>query len=67
MLSCYVQVRVTEKLTVGAECYFQAALLYTTLQGQRRIRVHTMALQVTNEIGTMFKFADLDAQVGYMT
>ncbi|GAX84456.1 hypothetical protein CEUSTIGMA_g11876.t1 [Chlamydomonas eustigma] len=64
--SILATVKVTEKLTAGAECYFQAAILYTTLQGQRRIRVHTMALQVTNEIGSMFKYADLDTQITVM-
>ena len=58
------QLRLVEKLSVGSEAYLQAALLYTTVAGQRRIRVHTMALTVTDSISTLFKNADLDAQVG---
>ena len=42
----------------------QAALLYTNVAGQRVIRVHTLALPVTDNISTVFKGADLDAQVG---
>lgn len=33
----------------GALCFFQAALLYTTSHGERRIRVHTLALPVTKD------------------
>lgn len=54
----------TEKLAAGSECYLQSALLYTNVAGQRVIRVHTLALPVTDNISTIFKGADLDAQVG---
>ena len=57
------QIRHVEKLAVGSECYLQAALLYTTVTGQRRIRVHTIALPVSDSIQTLFKNSDLDAQV----
>ncbi|GFR39599.1 hypothetical protein Agub_g59 [Astrephomene gubernaculifera] len=53
----------TEKLAAGSECYVQAALLYTNVAGQRVIRVHTLALPVTDNISTVFKGADLDAQI----
>ncbi len=42
----------------------QSALLYTNTAGQRVIRVHTLGLPVTDNISTVFKGADLDAQVG---
>jgi len=38
----------------------QAALLYSTKTGERRIRVHTLALKTTSILGTIFKYADLD-------
>jgi protein transport protein SEC24 len=53
----------TEKLTAGAEVYLQSALLYTTTDGQRRIRVSTLALPVVDQMGAVFKGADLDAQL----
>jgi len=61
--SILATVRHVEKLSAGAECYLQAALLYTTTDGQRRIRVHTLALPITDNISTVFKGADLDAQI----
>lgn len=51
---------------MGAECYLQAALLYTTVAGERRIRVHTVALTISDSIATLFKNADLDAQTTVM-
>jgi protein transport protein SEC24 len=45
----------------------QAALLYTTSAGQRRIRVLTVSLPVVNNLGAMFKHSDLDAVVNVMT
>lgn len=53
-------IAITEKLSPGHECFLQAALLYTALDGQRRIRVHTLALPITDSISTVFKGADLD-------
>jgi len=33
----------------------QAALLYTTPEGARRVRVHTLALPVTDNVANVFK------------
>ena len=44
-----------DKLVAGSEAFLQAALLYTTTTGQRRIRVHTLALPITDNISTCFK------------
>lgn len=41
----------------------QNALLYTTSQGERRIRVATVCLPVTSSLSDLFKFADVDAVV----
>uniref|UniRef100_A0A2P2J682 Protein transport protein Sec24C n=1 Tax=Rhizophora mucronata TaxID=61149 RepID=A0A2P2J682_RHIMU len=51
-----------DKLQDGSECAFQCALLYTTLYGQRRIRVSTLSLPCTNNLSNLFRMADLDTQ-----
>ncbi|KAG8649724.1 hypothetical protein MANES_08G127600v8 [Manihot esculenta] len=51
-----------DKLQDGAECAFQCALLYTTVYGQRRIRVTTLSLPCTNNLSNLFRMADLDTQ-----
>lgn len=51
-----------DKLQDGSECAFQCALLYTTVYGQRRIRVTTLSLPCTSMLTNLFRAADLDAQ-----
>jgi hypothetical protein len=40
----------------------QCALLYTTVYGQRRIRVTNLSLPCTNNLSNLFRLADLDSQ-----
>ncbi|XP_021281643.1 protein transport protein Sec24-like At4g32640 [Herrania umbratica] len=49
-----------DKLQDGSECAFQCALLYTTVYGQRRIRVSTLSLPCTSNLTNLFRAADLD-------
>ncbi|XP_010521258.1 PREDICTED: protein transport protein Sec24-like At4g32640 isoform X2 [Tarenaya hassleriana] len=51
-----------DKLQDGAECAFQCALLYTTVYGERRIRITTLSLPCTNNLSNLFRSADLDSQ-----
>ncbi|XVE55330.1 hypothetical protein DITRI_Ditri03aG0150000 [Diplodiscus trichospermus] len=51
-----------DKLQDGSECSFQCALLYTTVYGQRRIRVSNLSLPCTNMLSNLFRSADLDTQ-----
>lgn len=51
-----------DKLQEESECAFQCALLYTTVYGQRRIRVSTLSLPCTNMLTNLFRAADLDTQ-----
>ncbi|XP_049355011.1 protein transport protein Sec24-like At4g32640 [Solanum verrucosum] len=51
-----------DKLQDGSECSFQCALLYTTIDGQRRIRISTFSLPCTTMLSDLFRSADLDTQ-----
>ena len=44
----------------------QFALLYTSPEGARRIRVHTLGLPVAGKLTHVFKGADLDAQLAVL-
>ncbi|KAG8379493.1 hypothetical protein BUALT_Bualt07G0094200 [Buddleja alternifolia] len=57
-----VSLKHDDKLQEGSECAFQCALLYTTVYGQRRIRISTLSLPCTNKLTNLFRFADLDTQ-----
>jgi hypothetical protein len=51
-----------DKLAPGTErVFFQVALLYTTSTRQRRIRVHTLALPVTDDMAVVHACADAQA------
>jgi protein transport protein SEC24 len=50
---CWVTLILTLTLTPT-----QCALLYTTSGGERRIRVHTMAVPVVSDLAEMYKAAD---------
>ncbi|PON36117.1 Zinc finger, FYVE/PHD-type [Parasponia andersonii] len=60
--SIMVTLKHDDKLQDGSECAFQCALLYTTVYGQRRIRVTTLSLPCTNMLSYLFRAADLDTQ-----
>jgi protein transport protein SEC24 len=54
-----------DKFQDNADCCFQSALLYTTTDGQRRIRINTLSLSCTTGLSHLFRGADLDAQFTY--
>lgn len=45
--------------------YIQSALLYSTSEGERRIRVHNMAVPLTNMKHLPFEYLDLTAMSHY--
>ncbi|KAJ2720590.1 COPII coat Sec23p-Sfb3p heterodimer component [Coemansia sp. Benny D115] len=55
------------KLDENQDVYFQMALLYTTSDGQRRIRVHNLAIPCTTLIGNLFKFSDVDTSMNLVS
>ena len=56
-----------EKLSDVHEACFQAAVLYTTPSGSRRIRIHTASFGVTAVLGSLFKQADLECIFNYFS
>nr|XP_010929766.2 protein transport protein Sec24-like At4g32640 [Elaeis guineensis] len=51
-----------DKFQEGSECAFQCAVLYTTVYGQRRIRIINLSLPCTSMLSNLFRSADLDTQ-----
>ncbi len=62
-----IQVAIEEDLKDSREVSFQAALLYTSSKGERRIRVHTLCLPTTASINDVINGADEMAIVGMLT
>ncbi|GAB4832920.1 Protein transport protein Sec24A [Ancistrocladus abbreviatus] len=61
-----MQLCLEETLLTTQTVYFQAALLYTSSSGERRIRVHTAAAPVVADLGEMYRQADAGAIVSLL-
>jgi len=53
-----VQLALEEAVLTGPAAYVQCALLYTNSDGERRIRVHTLAVPVVTELDEMYRGVD---------
>lgn len=60
------QISYEESLTDVKTICFQAAVLYTNSDGERRIRVHTLCLPVTTSLPEVMHAADTEAIVGML-
>lgn len=61
-----VQIQYEEDLHNQAAACFQAALLYTSSKGDRRIRVHTMCVPVTRDVPNIFGSFDTKASISLL-
>ncbi|KAH1019976.1 hypothetical protein HUJ04_009713 [Dendroctonus ponderosae] len=61
-----MQVSIDESLTDYQSVCFQAALLYTTSKGERRIRVHTLCLPIANTLHDVIHSADQQCIIGLL-
>ncbi|CAF0790089.1 unnamed protein product [Adineta ricciae] len=65
--SVSVELKHDDKLPVESNTYIQAALLYTSISGQRRLRILTLALTVTSAYTSLYPACDLDTIMNYIT
>ncbi|KAJ4458659.1 putative Protein transport protein Sec24C [Paratrimastix pyriformis] len=62
-----VELKYIDTLPLDRPSVVQAAMLYTTAQGQRFIRVHTLSLQATDRVGAVYARADPDGIMAMTT
>merc|ERR1719251_526875 len=62
-----MQVAIEDDLRDSREVTFQAALLYTSSKGERRIRVHTLCVPTTASVTDVINSADQQAVIGMLT
>jgi len=65
--SVSVELKHDDKLAIESNVFIQAALLYTSISGQRRLRILTLALTVTSSFSSLYPACDLDAIMNYIT
>ncbi|VDN56440.1 unnamed protein product [Dracunculus medinensis] len=61
------QVQMEENLIGFNTACFQAALLYTSSKGDRRIRVHTLCLPITKDLSIVYNNFDVKCAVSLLT
>lgn len=64
--SLAIELKHEDKLNENSRVFIQMALLYTTLSGQRRIRIHNLSLSVCTQYSQMFSSCDLDTLINYV-
>lgn len=56
----------TQKLDPRGHAFLQSAVLYTTVEGERRVRMCNLTLNVVEMAGSVFQFAEFEATVCHM-
>lgn len=46
-------------------CVSQCALLYTTIGGQRRLRIHNLSLNCSSQLSELYKSCETDALINF--
>ncbi|KAI4490569.1 hypothetical protein M0804_003513 [Polistes exclamans] len=62
-----MQISIEESLAETQNVCFQAALLYTSSKGERRIRVHTLCLPVVSNLNDILHSADQQCIIGLLS
>jgi protein transport protein SEC24 len=61
-----VEIKHDDKLSEAEGAYIQAAVLYTSVSGKRKLRVLNAAFNCCTQIADLFKSCELDMVVNYM-
>jgi len=63
-LAC--EIKHDDKITDEEGVYIQGALLYTSVSGQRRLRIINLSLNVSDNMGELYRNCDLDTIVNFL-
>ncbi|KAJ8676393.1 hypothetical protein QAD02_012180 [Eretmocerus hayati] len=61
-----VEIKHDDKLSEDEGVYIQAALLYTSCSGVRRLRIINLSLKTSSQMSELYKACDLDAMINFL-
>ncbi|KAI6243881.1 hypothetical protein M3Y99_00054500 [Aphelenchoides fujianensis] len=64
--SIQVEIKYDDKLNESERAFIQVATLFTSVGGQRRLRIHNLALAVTTDHNALYRAADQNAVFVHM-
>jgi len=64
--SVSVEIKYDDKLPEEGGAFVQAALLYTSIGGQRRLRVHNLAFDTCTQLADVYRSCDTDTLINCM-
>lgn len=62
-----VEIKHDDKLSEEEGVYIQAALLYTSCSGQRRLRILNLALKTCSQMADLYRSCDLDTMINFLS
>ncbi|XP_068961003.1 protein transport protein Sec24D isoform X2 [Petaurus breviceps papuanus] len=60
-----VEFKHDDKLNEDSGALIQCAVLYTTISGQRRLRIHNVSLNCTSQLADLYKSCETDALINF--
>lgn len=64
--SVSIEIKHDDKLNEADGAYVQAAVLYTSITGQRRLRIINMAFNVCTQLADLFRNCELDVFINHL-
>ena len=61
-----IEIKHDDKLADDEGVFIQAALLYTSCGGVRRLRIINLSLKTTSQMSELFRACDLDAMINFI-
>ena len=62
-----IEIKHDDKLPEDSQAYFQCALLYTSISGQRRLRIHNLAFSTCSQLSDLFRCCEMDTFVNVVS
>ena len=61
-----VEIKHDDKLSESEGAYIQVAVLFTSINGQRRLRIHNLSMNCCTQLADLFRNCELDVTINYM-